>query len=193
MTIRFLVDEKHVDREKPLSRPVARKKSYKPSTDIAGNYVTKVIYGAGAGLDRLNADVRIIQHLGARLISRETAREQLDYLDERSEEQDKIDRELGADALVQKFFTEAPWELIAQVLDEQDKGTPVSQAIRKVTAVLREQAAAQATAEPEPVQEGEAPQPATEREALEKGAIPSEGGATEPKFQGPPITQILVR
>jgi hypothetical protein len=167
--ISFQLDEKHLDKDKPLTRAVGKKRLYLPSRDISGVYQNRVIYGAGAGLDRLNADVRIERHMATGLISKETAREQLDYIDEKNEEQDKIEREMGRQAMVQKFFAEAPWDVLAEVNTLTDKGTDIAEAITSVT--QKRQAAQPESEQPEP-------------QALR-------GGQERQGFEGPPLAELI--
>lgn len=190
----FALDERFMDHPKPLLRPVGKKKEYSPSRDIKGQTDSIVSYGAGAGLDRMNADVRVLQHLGAGLISRETAREQIDYLAQDGEEADRINREMAESALTQKFLSEAPWDVIVQVWDEMAKGTSMAEAIATVQkASQAEAAAAQAGGPPgTPGPVPEDPSAAEAQLALQKGGGQA-GAPSQPKLQGPPITSILVR
>lgn len=196
-SISFRLEEQELDESKPLWRPVGKKKTYSPMRDIGGQYDCMIAYGAGAGLDRLNADVRILQHLGAGLISKETAREQIDYLFADGEETKRIQAEMAGDALAQKFLTEAPWDLVAKVYSIMAKtGSPLTEAVTQVMeAQQAETAPTQAPAQPGtpgPTPEGEAPM--SEQLAIQKGRTEAQPGPqAQPKFQGPPITSVLVR
>ncbi|HSE44859.1 MAG TPA: hypothetical protein VLA89_05980, partial [Gemmatimonadales bacterium] len=184
----YELDDKFMDEAKPLVRPVGKKKEYTPSRDIRGQYDSQVLYGAGAGLDRLNADVRVLQHLGAGLISRETARGQIDYLAQDGEQADQINREMAESAMAQKFLTEAPWEVVAQAWKKMGEGLSLPDAIQKV--VEEQEGVPGATPAPQapgPAPAGESPQ--TEQMALQKGRTPP----AEPKFRPEPLTNILVR
>lgn len=174
----FELEEKHLDTEKPLLRPIGRKKTYLPSRDVKGRYYVQVSYGAGSGLDRLNADARVMQHMSVGLISKETAREQIDYLSTGQEEQSRINREITESALVQKFLAEAPWDVIAKVLALVEKGRSFADAIDEV---LAEQQAQQ-----EAAQAGQVPP---------EGAVPPEmaqGGGPAPTIPPPPLARVLV-
>lgn len=192
-SICFELDEKFMDEPKPLLRSVGDKKEYAPARAIKGQYLNRVMYGAGAGLDRMNADVRVLQHLSTGLISKETARKQIEYLSPDGEEHDRINREMAESALVQKFLGEAPWDLVAQVYTEMDDGKSMPKAI---TAVMEQQQGAAPSA-PAPGMPGPMPQPespATQQLALQKGRTqPAGQPGTEPKLQAPPLANVLVR
>ena len=158
------VEEKWMDFSKPLIRPVSGKNEYTPSEDIKGWYHHEVKFGAGAGLDRLNADSRVQNHLAARLISREEARAEIDYLDDSASSQDKIDRENLADALLQRFVRDpaTPASLIARTwLEMKMRGKSLEEALE---VVVPDMVAAEQAAQPqqppgipgaEPVAEGQ--------------------------------------
>lgn len=191
----FKLDETFLDNPKPLVRPVGKKKQYSPSRDIRGQCDSMVLYGAGAGLDRLNADVRVLQHLGAGLISKETARGQIDYLAQDGEEGDQINREMAESAMAQKFLMEAPWEVVAQAYKKMGEGLSLPDAI---TAVIEEQAQQEGgMPQAAPAQTGGAPaapeSAQTEQLALQKGRTGANAPASEPKFKPEPLTNILVR
>lgn len=209
--VSFKLDERYLNETKPLAMPVGPKKTYKPSSTIDGQYLNTVIYGAGGGLDRMNADVRVLQHLSAGLISRETAREQIEYLPQDGEENDRIEREMAGSALAQKFLTEAPWDLVAQVYARMDDGRSLAEAIKDVMAQQQQQQEQQQPTSPTLEAEAQTPgpkptpdSPMEEQLALQKGggqagAGPAPAGPAgagpqaEPTFQGPPIQQVLVR
>jgi hypothetical protein len=186
------VDETFHNTSKSLVRSVDKQRKYLPAKDINGRYDVKVIYGAGAGLDRLNADVRVLQHQGAGLISRETARNQIDYLTDPAGEPDKIEREAAATALLQKFLAELPPEQLADVYLAMADGRSLAEAVKE----FREQqrAAAQVPQPGEvPPAEGVPPaeQAAMQQLALQKGQVPQQQ-APELNFPMPPAEQILV-
>lgn len=183
----FELDEKFMDtgQPKPLSRTIGKRKDYLPSRDIKGHYDSTVTYGAGAGLDRMNADVRVIQHLNSGLISKETAREQIDYLSRDGEEADRINRELAENALAGKFLQEASWDVIAKVWAIMAKGESMADAIAEA---MKEQAPAGGApqAPPEGAPPGTPPGPvprepsAQEQQlGLQKGA--QQGAPSQPK------------
>ena len=136
----------------------------------------KVVYGAGAGLDRMNADTRILQHLGANLISRQTARENIDYIAQDGEEEDRIQAEQAENIATQKFLQEAPWQEVGKVVGlMKEKGIGLIDAI---ATSAQEAPPPEVTAPPPtpggmspgPVP-GEAP-PGSEQMALQHGGMP---------------------
>ena len=146
------MEERWMDFQKPLLRAVDNQKNYTPSEDIKGWYFHEVKFGAGAGLDRLNADARVQNHLAARLISRETAMREIDYLDHMVNEQDKIDRENLADALLQRFVRDPATPLSAMAktwLQMKIEGKSLEEALEEtVPELLAAEQAAQAAAAP---------------------------------------------
>ena len=186
------VDETFHNTSKSLVRSVDKQRKYLPAKDINGRYDVKVIYGAGAGLDRLNADVRVLQHQGAGLISRETARNQIDYLTDPAGEPDKIEQEAATSALLQKMLAEATPADLADLVISMADGKAFVEAVKE----FREQqrAAAQVPQPGEvPPAEGVPPaeQAAMQQLALQKGQVPQQQ-APELNFPMPPAEQILV-
>jgi hypothetical protein len=169
------IDEEWLDESKPLIKSVGKQKSYTPSKDIDGWYYHTIEFGATAGLDRVNGDTRVLNHLSARLIDRGTARDQIDYLDDDTQTQDKIDRENLGDAILQRFAT--------------DVNVPLSSAI-KVFLAMDGDSLVEAFKEavPELVAAEQAAQPQTGGPtAPEAGTPPPEGGAT-PNAPVPAVT-----
>lgn len=74
------------DRKKP--------EGYNPERDVAGNYEVSRSYGLGAGSDPVNKETRLQMHLAAELISKDTARENLDFLQDGLIEEKKISKEM---------------------------------------------------------------------------------------------------
>lgn len=190
------LDEAHLDFSKPLIRPVSGDKEYTPSKDINGWYFHEVKFGAGAGLDRLNADQRVQAHLAARLISREEARAEIDYLDDSASSQDKIDRENLSDVIFQRMVQDpaTPMSALGAVwLDMKKQGKSLDEALEahlpEILAKEQELAAAAAPAGL-PAPEGAAP--------AEGELTPPEGGGGVPTdlaavTQRPPLSLIQVR
>jgi hypothetical protein len=194
----FELDEKHLNFDKPLTRPVGRKRTYTPDDVLNGVYQNKVIYGASAGLDRTSADVRILQFKQVGLISAETAREQLDFLDEKSEEGERIKRENTETVMAAKFYQEASLEDVSKVYMMMDRGVAEAKAISQLMEEKQAAAAAAqaqaAAAPPEgsvagggpPPAEGNVAGAAQQQMAFAKGGMPQQNG-----FQGPPLGQML--
>lgn len=193
-TIMFALDEKYLDNTKPLYRPVGKKKMYSPSRDIGGNYKNMVLYGAGAGLDRLNADVRIMQLLGAGIISLDDAREQIDFIKNPDKVAINVELQQTQAALMQKFLSEAPLDLLAQVMALQSTGLTLVQAVEQIRTeqAANQPAPTEPAAAPVAGAPGENPDAAMQAQALQAGGIPS-GTATTPEFAPQPLEQIIVK
>ncbi len=188
------MEEKHMDSSKPLFRPVAGKKAYTPTEDINGWYYHEVKYGAGAGLDRLNADARVQNHLAARLISREEARAEIDYLDDSASSQDKIDRENLADALLQRFVRDPATPLSAMArtwLAMKQDGLALEEALEQVVPdiIQAEQAQQQQAAGLPAGAPGEVPPEGAPGAPSGVGETPAELGEVTLPF--PPLQQLF--
>jgi hypothetical protein len=97
------MDEIYCDGEKTILGDESdddEAESFLPSRDIAGAWLVECTYGLGAGSDPNNTEMRIHMHLGGRLISRETARYQLPFLQDPDAEPLKMFREQMQDALM---------------------------------------------------------------------------------------------
>jgi hypothetical protein len=182
--------------EKMLARPIGRKKTYKPEKDINGQYEVNVTYGPGAGLDRLNTDVRLMQYYGNSLISAQTALSHSDVVQDPMSELAIREREDQRKIILQRFSgdpTTSLDTLIDALAIQDEQGIDLVDALK----LLR----AQGASTQQPAQPGEQPgalpegaQPPTQ-EALQAGAIP-EGGQFQqpaPTFAPPPLSQVFVR
>jgi hypothetical protein len=136
--ITFKIDEKHLDMNKPLIRGVKGKNTYTPSKDIKEQYTCRYLFGAAAGVDRQYADQRVLTQLGAGLISKETGRQQIEYLDDAASEQDKIDREQLGNTIFQRFAADPsqPLHIAAQAFIEMGKGASLLEAVEKIAPEL---------------------------------------------------------
>lgn len=174
------VDETWLDKEKPLFKPQGKVKVYKPSESFDKYYTNAVIYGAGAGLDRNNADVRVLQLLGADVISLADAREQVDFITDPVAVGNRVLEQKTEVAMLQKFIEETPSQDLIGVLALQSQGVPLRDAIQKVAQEMQEKMAAAQQAQAPEGAEGEAglpgpqgpPTAATEQQSLQAGATP---------------------
>jgi len=177
-TIAMMIEEKHLNKEKPLIRAVGEKVTYTPKADIGGWYFHKVMFGAAAGLDRQQADSRILQHLGAGLIPLELARDQIDYIENDTNIQDDVQRDLLAKVMFQRLTNDPQVTFAdeAEIWLRMGDGMSWYEALKAVLPQLVERAKQQMSAAAGiPGQPGPAPQPQTPDEqalALEKGATP---------------------
>lgn len=194
-SILFKLDEDFLNKDKALYSPIGTKKTYKPKTAIGGNYKNMVLYGAGAGLDRLNADVRILQLLGAKVISLEDAREQIDFIKNPDAVGARVDLEGTQSALMQKFLSEAPIDSLSKMTILQSQGMTLAQAITVMAAEAAQ------TPQPAPIAPGgEAPTPGGSPEgqqgspdaATQAQALAAGGQMATPQFSPPPAEQIGV-
>jgi hypothetical protein len=194
--VAYKVDEKYLNFQKPLMRAIGGKKTYTPEKAIDGKYYNMVTYGAGSGLDRANADVRVLQHQGAGIISKETAREQVDFITDPSEEQAKIERETTASALMQKILTEAPVDMTMKLFTLMSKGDNLAEAVEKLQAEAAA-APAQPPGSPPAAAPGQSTGPADAQAAatsLEKGGVPGQAPELqEVDFGNTPLTNIVVK
>lgn len=179
------VDEKFIDEQKPLIRAVGRKKTYKPSKDIGGWYYHTIEYGAGAGMSKLNTDNRIENLIAARLLDRGTGMAQIDFVDDSTSIQEKIEAENIDDALMQRFATDpnTPFSSLMQVsILMRQEGLRFTEALVQVQAQVQAQEQAQQQ-QPQP---GQGPVPP------EAGAAPEgQAGLLPPPGQGEtPVPQL---
>ena len=81
--------------------------SWKPSRDINGAWVAEATYGIGAGSDPANVEIRLSMHLANGVISQETYRQQLPFLEDPDREPVLILREQMKQALVTGILEQA--------------------------------------------------------------------------------------
>jgi hypothetical protein len=186
-SISFSMDEMFLNTEKALDYPIGRKRTYKPKADIKGNYKNQVVYGAAAGLDRMQADVRVMQLMSAGIISKQDAREQIDFVNNPEGVENRVDLETTQNIILQKFLSEAPADQMLKLLAFQAQGLNLADALTKLQ---KEAAAAQpalpAEGAPVPGAEGQ-PGAQLQQQQIEKGANPP-----QPAFAPPPLEQIVV-
>lgn len=189
----FKIDAKYLNHEKPLVRAIGNKNTYTPKTDMGDFHYHTVEYGAGAGVSRAEAANRVQLDMGAGLISKETARGQVEYIDDITVEQDRIDRENLANVFFQRFSTDpnTKMSLIAQAVVEMGKGKSLQDVMQELAPEFVK------AEEPKPEQgqmqgvQGTADQPAPEDLAAAEqggGQLLDIGG-----FQPPPLQQQIVR
>jgi hypothetical protein len=190
--IAFKIDEKYLDREKPLFNAVGNKNTYTPSKDMKGFFYHTIQYGASAGLNQAEADQRVQAHLAAGLISHETGRAQLDYIEDLTVEQDRIDREALANAFFQRFAGDprTPQSVIAKAVRLMNEGKSFMEVIEEVEPDLfaAEQQAATAGEQPGGAVAGQQPgstgEPATGGQGFQQEA---------PQFAPPIFGQSITR
>ena len=187
--VAFKIDNKYLNFEKPLYRAIGSKNTYTPEEDMKGFYHHTIQYGASAGLNRAEAGTRVLQDMGAGLISKELARSQLDYVDDVTVEQNRIDREQAASAFFQRLVGDpnTPMHILAQLITTMGKGKDLITTLEAIAPELVEAV--------QPVAPEGALLPA---ETAEPGAAPAEqaaleAGAVEPELAPPVLQQQIVR
>lgn len=103
-------DEKFCDADKKITGDMTDEgdaEDYRPSEHVDGNWTVKATYGLGAGSDPANTEVRLSMHLGNGMISRETGREQLPFLEDPEGEEIKIMRQSMHDSFIQGILAQA--------------------------------------------------------------------------------------
>lgn len=87
------------DRKKP--------ETFHPSRDIAGAYEVSRSYGLGAGADPTNRETRLQLHLSSGLISKQRARDELDFLEDGDDEEKQVQKEMMMSIVAQGIAAQA--------------------------------------------------------------------------------------
>ena len=98
------------DKKKPLSgfaNGAAFSEQYVPSTDIAGQYDTRRVYGVMAGFDEPTKIVSGLQLLQAGIIDRETLQENMDGLENLQKINNRITKDEAEDVLFETLKVQA--------------------------------------------------------------------------------------
>jgi hypothetical protein len=190
------IEEQWLDEKKPLYYPVGKQRTYTPSKDINGWYHMKFTYGVAAGVDRQTADQRLLAHRGAKAISLETYRDQLEFVDDSTGEQRKIDLEDTMDAFKQRVLMDPrfPLSVVANIMHDLKTGDDLEAAANKYIPELQQ---ADLAAQQNGAPGGEAatapetpgiggPQPPTNG----PNAIPQEGQTPPPDIQLQPNPNV---
>ncbi|HUW10638.1 MAG TPA: hypothetical protein VM537_12985, partial [Anaerolineae bacterium] len=188
------LDETFCDADKTIvgdSRDKNKAEKYRPSEDVAGMWAAIATYGIGAGSDPANVEVRLSMHLANGLLSRETARQQLPFLEDPDSESVYILREQMQDSLVQGILAMAQggdptMAAVALKLLRSDDVSLDDVVDQLVTALT-------APPEPQPGAGGgggalEAMQGA---ESLARGGIPGQASQAPPGMGMPPLGQMM--
>ena len=190
--IALMVDEKHCDADKTITgtqRGSAFVERYTPSKHIAGDYSNDVVYGLGAGADKVTTGVMVLQAKGEGLLPDRLARE----LHPITSDYNPIDLEamFATEQMTKASFSAliagaaAPpgdpralsAQQIADIWDDLEKpGVTLKEAIRNH---LTDQQAALA------------PVPETGAPALASPGIAGAGEPQPPAFNGPPLQELM--
>lgn len=188
-------DEQYCNAEKTIigdARDTSDAEKYFPEKDVDGSYLVNCTYGLGAGSDPANIEMRLNMNLSNGLISRETARNQLPFLEDPDAEPIKQLREAMQDSIVQGVLA----------MSQQDGGQLAAEALKLLTgdAADYDEVIAQlievvlAPPEPEAAPGGDPAAAAVAgAESLARGGIP---GSAEQAPEGaglglPPLAQIM--
>ncbi len=177
-----------LDFEKPLPHVIGDKKTYVPSKDIGEEYHVRVEYGAGAGLDRINADQRLINFNTIGALSKESVLEQTDFISDPRGEMEKIENEEMSRILLEKFLSDpaVTADIIGLVVSAKKKrGISLSEAWSEVQAELmaQQEEAAQAQAA--------AGVPAEAAPGAVPGAPTEAAPQPTPEFAQTPMHQVI--
>lgn len=184
------MDEVFCDGDKTIvgdTRDTQRAESYRPSEDVDGSWRAIATYGIGAGSDPANVEVRLSMHLANGLISRETARHQLPFLEDPDAEMILQLREQMQDSLVQGVLAQAQQgdpsmaavalKLLAK--DEVDFDSVIQELV-------------DALVNPEP--QGQDAMGALQgAESMARGGIPGSAEQAPPGLGMPPLGNILAQ
>ena len=168
-------DEKYCDGEKTIHGDAADKKKpeiFIPSRDIAGHYENNVRYGIGAGTDPSQREMRLAMNLNQNLISRETARDEMDFLEDPSREEVRIVRQRVTDSLMEGIYQQAAQGnvgIAAELLSNmQNENVDLNEVVNKLLENLNQEQEPQGP----PLPGGLPPQGGLPPE----GGLPAEGG-----------------
>lgn len=184
------MDEVFCDGDKTIvgdTRDTQRAESYRPPEDVDGSWRAIATYGIGAGSDPANVEVRLSMHLANGLISRETARHQLPFLEDPDAEMILQLREQMQDSLVQGVLAQAQQgdpsmaavalKLLAK--DEVDFDSVIQELV-------------DALVNPEP--QGQDAMGALQgAESMARGGIPGSAEQAPPGLGMPPLGNILAQ
>lgn len=112
------IDETFCDGEKEITGDVRdgnKAEKFTPSEDIAGQWGAVATYGIGAGSDPANIEMRLNMNLSSGLLSRETARRQLPFLDDPDLEPVLQMREAMRDSLIAGILAQSQQGMLEPV------------------------------------------------------------------------------
>lgn len=186
--IAFQLDQSEtLNFEKPLPTLIGGRNTYTPSEDIGDNYEIRIEYGAGAGLDRLNTDQRLINFYTVGVLSGETMLEQSDFIPDARGEMERRENEEISRLLLQKWLSDpgVTADIIGMVIKlKKQRSITLAEAWAEIQSQLAEQQAAQEQAA------AEATEPAA------GVAPPAEGGEAAPQptpeFAKQPLGQVFL-
>ena len=174
--------------------------TYTPSQLFKKDTSSFVTYGAGAGLDKYNAEVRLDQRARGGYVSKRWVMEQMDGIDNVTQEETRILQEAALSAFVQGMLAKAQTgdlTAVAAFYQTLKKPEAAKDPLVAIELLSQEQLAPQAAG---PAQApGPSPQPATAQQtqaALQSGGLAgTEGSVLAQQGPGmmPPLAQLLGR
>lgn len=186
------MDELYCPGEKTIvgdDRDTANAEDYDPRKDVDGSYVVKCTYGIGAGSDPANIEVRLNMNLANGLLSQETARRQLPFLEDPDAEEVLILREAMRLAVVQGIMAMAQGgdpTMAAKALEAlaDDDLKDIDEVLEQLVGAL--------LAPPEEAESQNPGEAAVQgAESLARGGIPGSADQAPPGLGMPPLAGIL--
>ncbi len=186
------LDRAFLDFDKPLPNVVGKTATYTPSKVIGETgLVVTVEYGAGAGLDVVNTDQRLINFKTIGTLSSETVLEQTDFIPDARGELAKVENEEIGRILLEKWLstpTVTPELIGATLALKKAKGISLAEAWAEVqTAAMEAQAQMQEQGMESQLGEavGGAPAPPVEEAPAAEAPQPT------PEFASTPIHLVI--
>lgn len=157
--IALMIEERFLDFSKPLLVPVGDVATYKPTDVIKGVYQNRVVYGAGAGLDAINKKIAVSQDVQTGMVSKRTAREQIDYIDNVEGEEMQIAMEQAFEIAFEKLKMQAPVSTLMQFVGLIDQGMHPAKALATLAPIMEQVEAHAQQAQQSPPAAGGGPAP----------------------------------
>jgi hypothetical protein len=187
------MDEKFCPGDKTIvgdARDQGNAETYNSVDDVDGSWTVNCTYGIGAGSDPANIEVRLNMNLANGLISQETARRQLPFLEDPDSEAVMILREMMQQGVIAGIMAMAQGgdpTFAAKGLDllADDDTKDIDEVLKELVDAL--------LAPPEPAEgEQNAGEAAVQgAESLARGGIPGNADQAPPGLGMPPLAGIL--
>jgi hypothetical protein len=186
------MDEKFCPGDKTIvgdARDQGNAETYNPEKDVDGSWTVNCTYGIGAGSDPANIEVRLNMNLANGLISQETARRQLPFLEDPDSEAVMILREAmqnGVMAGIMAMAQNGDPSMAAKALEilADDDTKDIDDVLAELVEALM--------APPEPAPGQNAGEAAVQgAESLARGGIPGNADQAPPGLGMPPLAGIL--
>lgn len=198
--VMFALDEAHLNFEKPLCHSVGRKKTYVPTSAIDGRYELAVAYGAGAGLDRITTDTRMLNYYSAGIVPGRRVLAETDFVDDPEAWLDERQAEEIQRVALQRFAGDPTTSVDFLVAVQNRMRTEGEDFVEAYTAMMAEMSST--VPQPQGAQPGviSPAQPSVSgAEAMQQGApatAPIVGGGAPPipgEFAKTPLQQVFIK